>query len=61
MSINQLAAGIRSALNDWNKLAAILFLIGFALLAVYVVGLNQYPAAHEAFHDLRHAAGFPCH
>jgi cobalt transporter subunit CbtB len=33
--------------------------IGISL--IYVVGLEQMPYAHSAFHDLRHASGFPCH
>lgn len=39
----------------------LLFLIALGALAVYAVGLYQHPAVHEAFHDIRHAAGFPCH
>ena len=42
-------------------IAKLAILMGVALLALYVVGLAQYPAVHEAFHDVRHAAGFPCH
>jgi cobalt transporter subunit CbtB len=34
-------------------------LLGMALLGV--VGFAHYPAVHDAFHDLRHTAGFPCH
>jgi cobalt transporter subunit CbtB len=34
-------------------------LLGLALLGV--VGFAPYPAAHDAMHDIRHAAGFPCH
>jgi len=33
--------------------------MGLALLGV--VGFAPYPAVHDAFHDIRHAAGFPCH
>ncbi|MBI5136184.1 MAG: CbtB-domain containing protein [Nitrospirae bacterium] len=34
-------------------------LLGLALLGV--VGFAPYPAVHDALHDIRHAAGFPCH
>lgn len=34
-------------------------LMGLALLGL--VGFAPYPAAHDTFHDVRHAAGFPCH
>ena len=31
------------------------------LILLGVVGFAPYPAVHDAFHDIRHAAGFPCH
>jgi cobalt transporter subunit CbtB len=34
-------------------------LLGIALLGL--VGFAPYPAVHDAFHDVRHTAGFPCH
>lgn len=34
-------------------------LLGLALLGL--VGYVPYPAVHDAFHDIRHTAGFPCH
>jgi cobalt transporter subunit CbtB len=34
-------------------------LMGLGLLAL--IGFAPYPAVHDAFHDVRHAAGFPCH
>lgn len=43
------------------KLAVILLTIA---LAIYIIGFANFeslPALHEGFHDLRHAAGFPCH
>lgn len=36
-------------------------LIMLALGIVYVVGVEPMPSVHNAFHDLRHASGFPCH
>lgn len=46
---------------NYFNLARIMLLLALALIAIYVIGLSQQPAVHEAFHDLRHAAGFPCH
>jgi cobalt transporter subunit CbtB len=34
-------------------------LMGIALL--FLIGFVPYPAVHDAFHDVRHTAGFPCH
>lgn len=34
-------------------------LLGLVLL--YGVGLTTQPPVHAAAHDMRHAAGFPCH
>jgi len=39
--------------------AAVPALMGLALLAL--IGFVPYPAVHDAFHDVRHTAGFPCH
>ncbi|MSO19345.1 MAG: CbtB-domain containing protein [Acidobacteria bacterium] len=33
----------------------------FGFLMVIGVGFSQISAAHNATHDSRHAAGFPCH
>jgi len=33
--------------------------LGLGLLAL--IGFVPYPAVHDAFHDVRHTAGFPCH
>lgn len=40
----------------WITLAALL-----AVGAFYVMGFAQAAWAHDAFHDLRHALGTPCH
>jgi cobalt transporter subunit CbtB len=34
-------------------------LMGVGLL--FLIGFAPYPAVHDAFHDVRHTAGFPCH
>ena len=33
--------------------------LGFALL--FTTGFAEIPAIHNAAHDARHSAGFPCH
>ena len=54
---------------------AICLLLGIFLLSIFVVGLDQGHIfssvhgqkafdtkwLHEFYHDMRHAAGFPCH
>jgi cobalt transporter subunit CbtB len=32
-----------------------------ALVVLYGVGFNEMDIAHNAAHDARHAAAFPCH
>ncbi len=32
-----------------------------AMLMIYVIGLDSSQKVHDAFHDVRHAFGFPCH
>lgn len=44
-----------------STLAKLLLVLGVGMALFYLVGMSQYPAVHEAFHDVRHAAGFPCH
>ncbi len=41
------------------KTLVVALLIGFSL--VYIVGLSSPMPIHNAAHDTRHAAGFPCH
>ncbi|MDH4228809.1 MAG: CbtB-domain containing protein [Nitrospirota bacterium] len=38
---------------------ALPLLTGLALL--WLAGAAPYPAVHDALHDVRHVAGFPCH
>jgi cobalt transporter subunit CbtB len=47
----------RSLALPWPALG--LFFFGLAI--VYCVGFSDLPRAHNAAHDTRHAAGFPCH
>lgn len=59
--LHSLAArtGIASDLLD--RFALAMLIMGFAVIAIYAIGIAQNHAVHEAFHDLRHAGGFPCH
>ncbi|MEE9601586.1 MAG: CbtB domain-containing protein [Thermoplasmata archaeon] len=41
---------------SWIVLAALV-----ATAVFYVMGFAQATAAHDVFHDLRHAVGVPCH
>jgi cobalt transporter subunit CbtB len=43
-----------------RRLPAVAVLL-FGLVLVYAVGFVSIPAVHNATHDARHAAGFPCH
>lgn len=38
---------------------ALVFLMGATM--VFVAGFAQSATMHESAHDVRHAAGFPCH
>ena len=38
---------------------AVCLFVGASL--VFLVGLSQLSAAHNAAHDTRHSIGFPCH
>ncbi len=38
---------------------AVCLFVGASL--VFLVGLSQISAAHNAAHDTRHSIGFPCH
>jgi cobalt transporter subunit CbtB len=56
-------AAIRSAASA-HPLAErlpVLGLLVFGLVMLYGVGFTTLSAAHNAAHDTRHAAGFPCH
>ena len=43
-----------------NRLPALGVLV-FGLIVLYGVGFSNFPRAHNAAHDTRHANGFPCH
>jgi len=41
--------------------AGLLTVAALAAAGLWLVGFSQYPAAHDSFHDVRHALGFACH
>ncbi len=46
---------------NWSAVAKTALLLMVVASSFYVVAMSQIPAVHEAFHDVRHAMGFPCH
>jgi cobalt transporter subunit CbtB len=38
-----------------------MFAIALGVTTLYVVGFSHSDLLHAAAHDVRHAAGFPCH
>ena len=44
-----------------ERIAAALLAAVFGLILVYAVGFAEMEVLHNAAHDTRHAAGFPCH
>ena len=47
----------RTAFGQWPAVG----LVFFGVAIVYLIGFVDLPKAHNATHDTRHAAGFPCH
>jgi len=43
------------------KLLSALFTATLGLALVYAAGFSHISALHNATHDARHSAGFPCH
>jgi cobalt transporter subunit CbtB len=44
-----------------SRLVAPLAAAALGLVLIYAAGFAQPEAIHNAAHDARHAAGFPCH
>jgi cobalt transporter subunit CbtB len=51
--------GVRLAIASKTIAALIAIAIGSAIL--FTVGFSRGEFIHAAAHDVRHAAGFPCH
>jgi cobalt transporter subunit CbtB len=56
-SLDRSAGGVWTVAGLWPAAGALLF--GITIL--YFVGFSNFPQAHNAAHDTRHASGFPCH
>ena len=56
-SLDQPVRGLWIFAERWPAAGVLLF--GVTLL--YFVGFSNFPRAHNAAHDTRHASGFPCH
>ncbi|MGA7863501.1 MAG: CbtB domain-containing protein [Stellaceae bacterium] len=44
-----------------GTLAAAVFAAVLGVFVLWVVGFSHIDIAHNAAHDTRHSAGFPCH
>jgi cobalt transporter subunit CbtB len=51
------ASGAWSLAGRWPAAGALFF----GVVILYLVGFSNFPKAHTAAHDTRHASGFPCH
>lgn len=52
---------LRAAAPARAELAALVASVLVGLAIVWTAGLAPAAALHDAAHDTRHAAGFPCH
>ena len=44
-----------------NRIIAAIFAAALGFSTLYGIGFAQSEVLHNAAHDARHAAGFPCH
>jgi len=58
--MQQLAARLIDVSPLTRHLPALAMLV-FGVVVLYGVGFANTAAVHNAAHDTRHAAGFPCH
>ncbi len=49
------------AVSDSNRIIAAMFAAAFGAMLLFGVGFAQSSVLHNAAHDSRHAASFPCH
>ena len=52
---------IGTSQTDATRHLPALALLVFGLMVLYGVGFSTISSVHNAAHDTRHAAGFPCH
>lgn len=51
----------QSAATAASPLPSIALSVLLGVAMIFVAGFAQPEALHDAAHDVRHAAGFPCH
>jgi len=44
-----------------SKALSLAFALAFGIALLFVTGISSKPVLHNAAHDARHSAGFPCH
>ncbi|MGD9509851.1 MAG: CbtB domain-containing protein [Geminicoccaceae bacterium] len=59
--VNHAAARAGSAVNRSSVLAQVLLAAMLGVVLLFGVGFSHVEAFHNAAHDTRHAAAFPCH
>jgi cobalt transporter subunit CbtB len=58
-AVNDVSSPVRAAVKDKLLPALLMAALGLALL--FAAGFAETDVLHNATHDERHAAGFPCH
>jgi len=53
------ATGLRTSIGSDTLAAVFAALLG--VFVIWAVGFSHIDVAHNAAHDTRHSAGFPCH
>lgn len=62
LATEQVQAGARTGIGIASKaVIAALTAIALGSAILFVVGFSPGDLVHAAAHDVRHAAGFPCH
>lgn len=56
-----LLAQARGGVLPWSSLIGVWAAVVFGAFILFGTGLAQSEVLHNAAHDARHAAGFPCH
>jgi cobalt transporter subunit CbtB len=61
MSISTTSHSARTATTQSQRLTAAISAAIFGACLVYFAGFSHIEAVHNAAHDTRHSAAFPCH
>ncbi len=59
--MNRYAAGSVPVSQEISKTVVAVITVFVGLLLIFVVGLSSPIQLHNAAHDVRHTAAFPCH